>query len=294
MVTMRRSRDIDRGRPPLRERVLSEALIVPGGLWTDVRVVTETGSTNADVVAAAGCGAAEGLVVLAERQSAGRGRLGRHWHAPSRAAITASILLRPGVSVTRLGWLPLLAGVALVETVAAIAEVDAALKWPNDLLVRGNPLRGGAEPVYGKCAGILAEVVNGGEHPAVVLGIGLNVTQRADELPGLDSPTAFPATSLLLAGAGSTDRDRLLRGFLDGLSRWYWRWLAAGGDAEACGLRQAYRSLCHTLGRDVSVRAPDGDELRGLASDVDAGGRLVIATAHGLRALAAGDVQHVR
>src|SRR5262245_33528909 len=125
----------DLSRPPLQAAPLRRALV--GRLWTDVRVVTETGSTNADLVAAARTGAAEGLVLVAESQTAGRGRFDRVWQAPPRSSLTLSVLLRPSVSPARLGWLPLLTGVALAESVGRIAVVDAALKWPNDLLLDG-------------------------------------------------------------------------------------------------------------------------------------------------------------
>ena len=126
----------DLSRPPLRASALSRALVAPGGVWSEVRVVAETGSTNADLAALARDGAPEGLVLVAERQTAGRGRLGRTWTAPARAGLTVSVLLRPSVPVARLGWLPLLAGLALAESVGRVAMVDAVVKWPNDLLVR--------------------------------------------------------------------------------------------------------------------------------------------------------------
>jgi BirA family biotin operon repressor/biotin-[acetyl-CoA-carboxylase] ligase len=261
----------DLERPPLNEAALRRALLVPDGLWSDLRVVAETGSTNADVASAAREGAAEGLVLVAERQTAGRGRLGREWESPARAGIAASVLLRPGgIDAARYGWLPLMAGVALAEGVRRVAEVDAVLKWPNDLLVADR-----------KCAGILAEVAAPG---AVVVGIGLNTTLREHELPGPD------ATSLALAGAVSADRDPLLRAVLRAFAVWYTRWRAAGGDADASGLREAYVFHCGTLGRDVVVQLPDGTELSGRAEAVDADGRLVVDG----RALAAGDVKHVR
>jgi BirA family transcriptional regulator, biotin operon repressor / biotin---[acetyl-CoA-carboxylase] ligase len=261
----------DLERPPLHEAALRRALLVPDGLWSDLRVTAETGSTNADVAAAARQGAAEGLVLVAERQTTGRGRQGRVWESPARAGITLSVLLRPaGIDPARFGWLPLLAGVALAEAVRRIAAVDAVLKWPNDLLIDGR-----------KCAGILAEVVEPG---VVVVGIGLNTTLREHELPRPD------ATSLALAGAACVDRDPLLRAILRGLATWYLSWREAGGDAEASGLREAYLFHCATLGRDVLVRLPDGSELRGPAEAVDPEGRLVVAG----RALAAGDVAHLR
>jgi BirA family transcriptional regulator, biotin operon repressor / biotin---[acetyl-CoA-carboxylase] ligase len=276
----------DLHRPPLNAARLSRALVVPGGLWTRLDLRTETGSTNADAAAAAQAGEPEGLVVVAERQTAGRGRLGRTWTSPPRAGLAVSVLLRPGqprgVPAGRYGWLPLLAGVALVESVRQLSEVDAVLKWPNDLLVGDR-----------KCAGILAEVVAGSEPPAVVVGIGLNVTLREDELPA--DPDGRRATSLALAGAKATDRDPLLRALLRSFAGWYERWRDAGGDPERSGLAAAYVRHCDTLGRRVRVLLPDGGELTGTARELDSDGRLVVHTGAGQdRAVAAGDIRHVR
>ncbi|WP_422771758.1 biotin--[acetyl-CoA-carboxylase] ligase [Plantactinospora sp. WMMC1484] len=313
----------DLDRPPLHARRLQQALITSESLWTRLVLHGETASTNADAAEAARTGEPEGLIVVAERQTAGRGRRGRSWESPARAGLAVSVLLRPGnarperdwpaVPPPRYGWLPLLAGVALVEAVALLAELDSALKWPNDLLVRpagdpaaasgpakkgaDRPAGGGADRLAGgeaKCAGILAEGVNGagGAAPAVVLGVGVNVTLRADELPV--NPTGLPATSLQLAGAAATDRDPLLRALLRGVARWYGRWRVAGGDALACGLHEAYVRYCATLGREVRVLLPAGDEFTGTASTLDPDGQLVLATVDGERRVAAGDVLHLR
>ncbi|MEH0841836.1 biotin--[acetyl-CoA-carboxylase] ligase [Micromonospora sp. CPCC 205711] len=284
----------DLDRPPLSAARLGRALTAPLGPWRRLDLRVETGSTNADAVAAARAGEPEGLVVVAERQTAGRGRRGRVWQSPARAGIATSVLLRPGEAdaargwppapATGYGWLPLLAGVALVEVVTRLAEVEAGLKWPNDLLVG-----------EAKCAGILAEAVPGtspAQPPAIVLGVGLNVTLHADELP--ENPTGLPATSLQLAGATATDRDPLLRALLRSLADWYDRWRVASGDAQACGLREAYLDSCDTIGRPVRVLLPDGAELTGLATGVDADGRLVVDTSAGERRVAAGDVLHLR
>jgi BirA family biotin operon repressor/biotin-[acetyl-CoA-carboxylase] ligase len=227
------------------------------------------------------------LVVIAEQQSAGRGRRDRQWVSPPRAGLTVSVLLRPGrANVQRgwaaapagaYGWLPLLAGVALLETVQRVAAVEAGLKWPNDLIVGG-----------GKCAGILAEVTD----DAVVVGIGLNVSTRAEELP---ATTGLPATSLKVAGAEATDRDPLLRSLLRGLASWYAGWRAADGDPELSGVLAAYLRSCTTIGRPVRILLPAGSSLDGAASGVDADGRLVVRTADGTdHRVLAGDVVHVR
>jgi BirA family biotin operon repressor/biotin-[acetyl-CoA-carboxylase] ligase len=258
----------DLDRPPLSAARLRAGLVTPGGFWTDLQVKEETGSTNADAAAAARAGAAEGLVVVAESQTAGRGRLDRRWVSPPRAGLTLSVVLKPP---SRYQWLPLLAGVALVETVRRLGEVDAVLKWPNDLLVDGR-----------KCAGILAESVG----DAVVVGIGLNVTLREPELPRPD------ATSLLLSGSACTDRDPLLRALLRTLADRYRRWR---DDPESSALREAYRMHCDTLGQQVRVALPDGSTLTGTASDVDSAGRLVVTGPDGVpTAVAAGDIEHVR
>lgn len=272
----------DLDRPPLNARALQRALVSEDGPWTRLDLRAETGSTNADAVSAARAGEPEGLVVVAERQTAGRGRRGRTWASPARAGIAVSVLLRPGTAnlerawpaapSATYGWLPLLAGVALVEMVTRLAEVPAVLKWPNDLMVGDY-----------KCAGILAEGAAG----SVVVGIGLNVTLRPGEL-------LERATSLQLAGAVTTDRDPLLRALLRGLGGWYGRWRLAAGDADACGLREAYLHHCGTIGRQVRVLLPSGAELLGGATTVDAGGQLVVRAADGEHTVAAGDVLHVR
>jgi BirA family biotin operon repressor/biotin-[acetyl-CoA-carboxylase] ligase len=268
---------------PLDEASLRRALVVDGGLWRGLEVRAETGSTNADLATTARAGAPEGLVLVAEHQRAGRGRSGRSWTSPPGAGIAVSVLLRPSPPVPVWGWLPLLAGVAMAEAVAGHAglpaTVPATLKWPNDLLVGG-----------GKAGGVLAEVVG----DAVVLGVGINVTTRAHELPD-PVPGAPPATSLVLAGAVDTRREPLLVALLGGIGSWYARWTAAGGDPDRCGLRAAYLARCATVGRSVRVLLPGGDERAGAAVTVDGQGRLVVRGSAGAdRAVAAGDVVHLR
>jgi BirA family transcriptional regulator, biotin operon repressor / biotin---[acetyl-CoA-carboxylase] ligase len=222
----------------------------------------------------AGSRAAEGTVLVAEAQSAGRGRLGRSWVSPPRAALTFSVLLRPAqVPVSRRGWVPLLAGVAIVTALRAEAAVDAWLKWPNDVLVKG-----------AKLAGILAE--QSGD--AIVVGAGINVSTARDELP------ADPATSLALEGAGTTDRGQLLTVILAELERQYQAWVQASGDADASGLRESYQRQCATLGQRVRVSLPGGTTVAGTAREIDQTGRLVVQSAAGLVRLSAGDVVHVR
>ncbi|MCY0932787.1 biotin--[acetyl-CoA-carboxylase] ligase [Streptomyces sp. H34-S4] len=266
-------------RPPLNAVALQRALVVPGGLWTSVEVVDSTGSTNSDLAARA-AELPEGAVLVAEQQTAGRGRLDRSWVAPSRSGMFFSVLLKPGPDVPqeRWGWLTLLAGVATATGLSRAAGVDTALKWPNDLLVTVD----GDER---KTGGILAERVGDG----VVVGIGINVTLTEDELP---VPTAG---SLMLAKAAVTDRDPLLRSVLRSLEQWYERWRAAGGDPAASGLQETYAAGCATLGRHVRAELPGGRILTGTAEAVDTDGRLVVRTAdEAHEAVGAGDVIHLR
>ncbi|WP_328901944.1 biotin--[acetyl-CoA-carboxylase] ligase [Streptomyces sp. NBC_00441] len=272
------SRWSDLDRPPLNVPALRRGLLRPGSLWTALDVVGSTGSTNTDLAARA-AGLAEGTVLVAEEQTAGRGRLERTWTAPARSGLFFSVYLTPGdVPAERWGWLPLLTGVAAATGLARAAGVDMALKWPNDLLVTV----GGEER---KTGGILAERAGDG----VVIGIGLNVSLRADELP---APTA---ASLALAGAVSTDRETLLRGVLRSLEHWYGLWRDADGDAGASGVQEAYVAGCATLGKAVRAQLPGDRTLTGEAVAVDGDGRLVLATDGGLREpVSAGDIVHLR
>ncbi|MFK8848768.1 biotin--[acetyl-CoA-carboxylase] ligase [Streptomyces sp. Ac-502] len=268
----------DLDRPPLNGTALRRALLRPGSLWTGLDVVPATGSTNTDLVARAAGGLTEGAVLVAEEQSAARGRLDRRWSAPPRSGLFFSFYLTPRVPPERWGWLPLLAGVATAGAVARVAGVDTALKWPNDLLVTvGDEER--------KAGGILAERAGDG----VVVGIGLNVTLRAEELP------VPGAGSLALAGAKVTDRDPVLRAVLRSVEDWYGQWTAADGDAAACRLQDAYAAGCATLGRSVRAELPGDRALLGEAVAIDGDGRLVLATEEGMqRPVAAGDIVHVR
>lgn len=248
----------DLSRPPLRARALRTSLAPDG--WR-VEVVQVTGSTNAVASERALAGEPAGLVVVAESQTAGRGRLDRTWVSPPRAGLTLSVLVRPDLPPVRWPWLPLLTGLAVSTALRERAELDAVLKWPNDVLVDER-----------KLCGVLAEVPAPG---AAVLGIGLNVTTRAAELPHA------AATSVALAGGSTTDRGTLLRAVLRALG-------GVLGDVEAA--RVAYRERCSTLGRSVRLQLPGDTTVEGVAEAVDDLGRLVVAG----RAYGAGDVVHLR
>lgn len=262
------SRPAEQSRRPVDADAVTARL---AGRWS-VEAVAQTGSTNADVLAAAAAGAAAGTVLVAELQTGGRGRLGRNWQSPAGAGLTFSVLLRPAPPPATWGWLPLLTGLALARTVGSAAR----LKWPNDLLYGS---RGG------KVAGILVQ--SGTD--AVAVGVGLNVSTTRDELP------VETATSLLLVGHRELDRAELLVAFLGRLDGLYTAWQAHAGDARASGLADGYRAVCATLGGEVSVELAT-HTLFGRAVDVDDGGRLLVRPAGDGApvAVAAGDVTHLR
>src|SRR5690348_10831896 len=152
-------------RPPLDLAALRHAVdraaVRPGGLWRTIEVVESTGSTNADLLARALAGEPEGTVLATEHQQAGRGRLGRTWITPPRAALTFSLLVRPGVPPARRGWLPLLTGIAVAGAITSVTGVATTLKWPNDVLAdqgqAGASQTGASQAGAGKLVGILAE-----------------------------------------------------------------------------------------------------------------------------------------
>jgi BirA family transcriptional regulator, biotin operon repressor / biotin---[acetyl-CoA-carboxylase] ligase len=260
----------------LRPRELRERVLRASGLWSDVAVVAETGSTNEDLIAAAKDGAAEGRVLVAERQTKGRGRLGRSWQSEPGGALTFSVLLRPaGVPPSARGWLPLLAGVAVTAGIRAQTGLDVSLKWPNDVLSD-----------TGKLAGILAEQTG----DAIVVGTGLNVSARPDDLPHAT------ATSLVELGAAGVDREELLAAILREFEHWYRRWADGDspGDAVASGLRAEYLRGCATVGKQVRVELPGGAVVSGRACDIDGAGRLLVAADDTVTPVSAGDVVHVR
>lgn len=270
---------------PIERGTLVAELVDADSLWTRIEVVDETGSTNADLAAAAREGAPVGSVLLADHQSAGRGRLGRTWTAPPGTGIAMSVLVRPSVSLERWTWLPLLAGLAVSDGIRQEADLPADLKWPNDVLVLGR-----------KVCGVLAERVETPSGPAVVIGMGLNVHLTAEQLP---VPTA---TSLALVldelglGAFPLHRTSLVSTILRSLERILARWeeVADVPDLGADALSLAYRERCATIGREVRISLSDGNAVDGVARDVDAAGRLVLETADGPRTFAVGDVVHLR
>ncbi len=237
-------------------------------------VVATTGSTNADlrmhVDDVAGWPHLSTLV--SRHQSAGRGRLDRRWTAPAGASLAISVLLRREVPPAQRGWVPLIAGTAMADAVAAqLSAHEVAVKWPNDVLVDGR-----------KICGILAEAAGS----AIIVGAGVNTAMTEAQLP---VPTA---TSFAVLGA-PVDEDRLLADYLRMLEQRLAA-LAEAGDAVAAGIHAVATARSATIGRPVVVTLPGDRVQEGTAVSLDEEGRLIVETEGRVEAISAGDVVHAR
>lgn len=265
----------DHPRPPLDLDGVRRDLVGPGRALRRLDVVESTGSTNADLLARHSAGEdIAGLVLVAEHQSAGRGRQGRSWSTPARSQIAFSIGVdADGLQPTAWGWLPLLTGVAVVDAVHATTGLRPGLKWPNDIQVG-----------EGKLGGILAEMAA----PVIVVGLGLNVTLSAPEIKA----AAPHATSLLMLGSTMLDRSALLGSILAELTERIDRWKTLGGpDPTLIG---DYRRHSLTLGTRVRALMPGEREIIGTAIDLGKLGELLIDTGEDTVAVSAGDITHLR
>ncbi|HYH48941.1 MAG TPA: biotin--[acetyl-CoA-carboxylase] ligase [Acidimicrobiia bacterium] len=239
-----------------------------------MRIHEELPSTNTALVEEARAGAPEGLVLVADHQTAGRGRLGRTWSAEPGTALLVSVLLRPPLPVDELPLVLMAAGLAACDGVASAAGFRPRLKWPNDLVVDDR-----------KLAGLLSEAAGAGG-PAVILGLGINVSAGAypKELSG-------EAVSCEEVASRPVDRSELLVAFLTGLEA---RYSAVLGGKRGETL-SAYRADSATLGRRVRVQLTGGDALEGQAGGLANDGRLVVIDDAGTEHLVhVGDVKHLR
>ncbi len=262
-----------------------------GTRFADLRWVGSTGSTNADLAAVARDGGGE-CALVADHQSAGRGRLDRRWDAPPGASLLMSVLVRPPFPATGPTLLPMALGVAVVDAIDELAGVRVGLKWPNDVV----SLPGPHGPAHRKLGGMLAEVVQpaGGVQgggglgdAAVVLGIGVNLSWP----DGFPDELADTATSVDLLGGRPVAREDLAVRLLAALD--------LTGDlaysAVACELlTERYRERCTTLGQRVRVELAGG-ALIGTATTVTPDGALVVLDDDGTsHTVTAGDVVHLR
>lgn len=256
-----------------------------------VLVVDVTGSTNADLTEAARGGDRGPRLLAARAQTAGRGRLGRAWRSEVEASLSLSLLWSPEVPQPGWTWLPMVAGLAVVDAATALG-VGARLKWPNDVVVPLGPpaappggAPAGALTGLAKLAGVLVEGVAGPAGPVAVVGVGVNLLDP----PGVDRPAA----SLSGCSGARVRFDDVVPVVARALERRLRAWEGAGGDPEASGVRRDYLAACSTTGRQVRVLTPGGHR-HGLAVDVDRVGALVLQGADGRVTVSAGDVEHVR
>lgn len=294
---------------PLNPALLRAALVYPQGNFGRVEVVESAGSTNTDLALNAANPEQHWpdlSALIANAQPAGKGRLGRSWEVPAGSAMISSVFLHPGQHIRRAdvpadsflptgyAWLSIVAGIAICDTLRTLTGVPAELKWPNDVVVRGR-----------KLAGILAQVVSApvvtapvgstqGLGPGVVVGAGINVSLTEQELP---TPRA---TSLVLEGATTLDRNVLLPAYLNNFASLYRDFVAAGGDAQrplagGPGLLELAQSHMVTVGQDVRVELPGGAMVHGTATGLGYDGALLVDDAAGARhSINAGDVIHLR
>ena len=239
----------------------------------DIQVFQETTSTNDIIEKLARDGVKEGVVVFAESQTKGRGRLGRKWVSPTGKGLWFSVLLRPALRPQEATQLTVVAATALARAIQSQTNLVPDIKWPNDLLLRGR-----------KVAGILTELsaeVDRVNH--VILGIGLDVNQAATDFP---PDVRKIATSLKIETERAVDRAALAAAILHELDRDYAR-VCDGGFAE---LADEWESRCTTLGRNVSVHIGDR-QVRGRAEALDDDGTLLVRTEHGrIERIIGGDV----
>lgn len=214
--------------------------------------------------------------LVADHQTAGRGRAGRAWATPARAALTSSFVIRPDAPRESYGWAPLIVGLATVRALRR-AGVGAFLKWPNDVVVEHGVKEIAEWGLWRKCVGILCETVPGQD--AIVAGIGINVSQASTELP------VPHAASLATLGAHNLDRVALLRSLAAELRGAVDAWNAGEPIADQVS------AACATLGWDVVVDVPGGAPVTGTATSLDPSGALVVTTASGPVTVLAGDVR---
>ncbi len=231
-------------------------------------------STNAQARQVAEAGAADGTVIIADRQSAGRGRLGRRWESPSGVNLYCSILLRPQIPVQQAPQLTFLSAVAVAETLSELYQLPARVKWPNDVLV------GGA-----KIAGLLNEMNAETEQiHFVILGIGVNLNMTAEQFP---AEILYPATSVLLETGQACDRVAFIRALLTRLDSYYSEFITDG----FVPVRRRWERLCELLNTRVQVDQNPG-VLQGTVVGLDQDGALRLQLDNGnIERVLAGDVR---
>ncbi len=265
--------------PLVRDAIL--ASLTTRTMGRTLRLLDETTSTNTQALEAAQSGAPDGTVIIAERQTAGRGRLARTWESPAGCNLYVSVIVRQLPPMDRLGWLPLITASAMAAAIRSLTGLPPALKWPNDVMLGGK-----------KVGGVLCESqALGTDAACVVVGIGLNVNWRESDMPPEIRPLA---TSLAAQSRKPADRVRLLAILLLELERRIDRWR----NGELSSLADEYRTHCGTIGQAVRVELGTGKQVEGMVTAIESDGALRIAAHRGSTSgdhiVRSGDVVHLR
>lgn len=248
-------------------------------------IFEELASTNAFAMERAKDQALSGTVVLADRQTAGRGRLDRSWFSPGKSNIYGSLLLVPETTIHYLGWIPHMAGVAIAQALEQQTGIRIDLKWPNDLLIGGH-----------KLGGVLCDSFrNAGHQTCVVIGFGINVNLSQSEFP-LELQTS--ATSLQIQSHCAMDREELIIKVITSLEE-NWENLRSNGPQS---LLEEYKHWCITIGHTIQVQFPDGSQLQGLAQSIGEHGQLQVIPSPSdpneqsarMRDIHSGEILHLR
>jgi BirA family transcriptional regulator, biotin operon repressor / biotin---[acetyl-CoA-carboxylase] ligase len=259
----------------LTEHSVAAAASAAGLPRDAARYVESTGSTNADLIAAAGRGAPEWTVLVAGHQTAGRGRLGRTWEEPPGSSLLVSVLLRPSMPPAEAPLASLAAGLAVAEAVGSTAGgLTVRCEWPNDVVTGEGR----------KLAGVLVESRTEDDRLLhVVVGAGVNLTQQPDDLPG---ETRLRPTSLTIEGTPANAQG-LLTAYLRGLAHWY------GRSGFQPSVVDAFRERCATIGRRIRATTVEGAVVEGEASAIGDRGELIVATEAGEVAVSSGDLERL-
>lgn len=272
--------------PPLSLNTL-EALISTKWLGRSLFLFDQLESTNTHALALAEKGTPHGTVVIADCQTAGKGRLGREWHSPPHMNLYFSVILTQHLPQSLICWIPLVTGVAMAETIEEITNLRVSLKWPNDLVVGTK-----------KLGGILCEsATKGPESRATIVGVGININCREPSFP---QELKEIATSLVLQTGYPIDRQMFIGRLFSKLEFFYDRvW-----EADLSTLHSTYTSRCSTLGRHIQIQLPDKTPIEGIASNIGEEGELNIIPSDSSPAsemkipstisIRAGDVIHLR
>lgn len=267
------------GSSHLDAELLQAELAAAGCPWRSVEIHDQVSSTNDVALQRLREGAPHGLVIVAEHQDRGRGRMDRTWVDEAGASLLFSVCLRPTVHAP-IGWLPLACGLAVAEGVASSTRIHAKVKWPNDVVLDGPGHHG--DPGPRKLSGLLMEMA---DPHAIVLGVGINVVLHRDALP------TGQATALNLEGAAKVSREAVLASVLAAIAS---RTSQLGTSEGAAEVARDYVDRCLTVGQRVRVEVAGPNRVEGDAVGIDPSGCLSVRVNGTVEHMSAGDVIHVR